>query len=79
MWAFAEGNTIFWRRGYKDSSSGWDFTGINLSWREGSERNECDIYREVDSDTWVIDPKDIDLDIVKKVLEIWVDNLEVIK
>lgn len=31
LWAFAEGNTIFWRRGYKDSSSGWDFTGINLS------------------------------------------------
>ena len=55
------------------------FTGINLSWREGSERNECDIYGEVDSDTWVIDPKDVDLDIVKKVLEIWIDNLEVIK
>lgn len=31
LWAFVEGNTIFWRRGYNDSSSGWDFTGINLS------------------------------------------------
>lgn len=31
LWAFAEGNTIFWRRGYNDSSCGWNFTGIDLS------------------------------------------------
>ena len=29
--AFVEGNTIYWQRGYNDSSSGWDFTGIDLS------------------------------------------------
>lgn len=29
--AFAEGNRIFWKRGYDDSSSGWDFSGIDLS------------------------------------------------
>ena len=29
--AFVEGNTIYWKRGYNDSSSGWDFTGIDLS------------------------------------------------
>jgi len=29
--AFVEGDRIFWRRGYNDSSSGWDFTGIDLS------------------------------------------------
>lgn len=29
--AFVEGNTFFWKRGYNDSSSGWDFTGIDLS------------------------------------------------
>lgn len=31
LWAFIEGNKIFWKRGYNDSSSGWDFTGIDLS------------------------------------------------
>ena len=29
--AFVDGNTIYWQRGYNDSSSGWDFTGIDLS------------------------------------------------
>ena len=31
LWAFAEGNTIYWNRSYSDSSSGWDFSGIDLS------------------------------------------------
>ena len=29
--AFVEQNIIYWQRGFNDSSSGWDFTGINLS------------------------------------------------
>lgn len=29
--AFVEGNTIYWQRGFNDSSAGWDFTGIDLS------------------------------------------------
>ena len=29
--AFVEDNTFIWKRGYNDSSSGWDFTGIDLS------------------------------------------------
>ena len=29
--AFVEGNTIYWQRGYNDSSSGWNFSDIDLS------------------------------------------------
>ena len=31
LWAFTEGNTIIWQRGYNDSCCGWNFTGTDLS------------------------------------------------